>query len=54
MALALEGSLLARHSSPALADAFMATRFDRDGGTAFGTLPSGADPFTIAERAPLA
>jgi putative acyl-CoA dehydrogenase len=54
MAVTLEGSLLARHSSPALADAFMTSRLDGDGGSVFGTLPSGANTFAIAERAPQA
>jgi len=54
MAVTLEGSLLARHSSPALADAFMTSRLDGDGGLVFGTLPSGANTFAIAERAPRA
>jgi putative acyl-CoA dehydrogenase len=38
-ALALQASLLLRHSSSALADAFCASRLGGDGGYAFGTLP---------------
>lgn len=51
MALILQGSLLLRHSAPAVADAFCASRLDRDWGVAFGTLPSGLDTATILERA---
>ncbi|HUS61355.1 MAG TPA: acyl-CoA dehydrogenase family protein, partial [Acidimicrobiales bacterium] len=51
MALALQGCLLLRHAHPALAEAFVATRLDRDWGGAFGTLPSGMDTPTIVERA---
>jgi putative acyl-CoA dehydrogenase len=54
MAVTLEGSLLVRHSSAPLADAFMTSRLDGDGGMAFGTLPSGTNTFAVAERAPLA
>jgi putative acyl-CoA dehydrogenase len=43
LALALQGSLLVRHSPPAVADAFCASRLGNDGGRAFGTLPAGAD-----------
>ena len=51
LALALQGSLLVRHSPPAVADAFCAARLAREGGRAFGTLPSGLDARTIVERA---
>lgn len=54
LAVTLEGSLLARHSSGAVADAFIATRLDGDGGYAFGTLPAAAGTFAVAERAPRA
>ena len=54
MALTLEGSLLARVSSGALADAFITSRLDGDAGQAFGTLPAGANTFAIADRAPRA
>ena len=43
MALALQASLLLRHSPPAVADAFCATRLAGDWGHAFGTLPDGLD-----------
>lgn len=42
VALALQASLLVRFSPPALADAFCASRLDRNSGRAFGTLPRGA------------
>ncbi|HJX83088.1 MAG TPA: isovaleryl-CoA dehydrogenase [Candidatus Angelobacter sp.] len=42
-ALALQASLLMRHSSNAIADAFCASRLSPDGGRAFGTLPGTAD-----------
>ncbi len=43
LALALQGSLLARHSIPAVADAFCATRLAGDGFRCFGTLPPQVD-----------
>ena len=43
MALALQASLLIRHSDAAVADAFCAARLDGDHGLAFGTLPAGVD-----------
>jgi putative acyl-CoA dehydrogenase len=51
MALALQGSLLLRHSDEAVADAFCASRLDRDWGVAFGTLPRGARADAIVDRA---
>jgi putative acyl-CoA dehydrogenase len=51
MALVLQGSLVLRHAHPAVADAFCASRLDRDAGLAFGTLPRGIDVKTIVERA---
>lgn len=51
MALVLQGSLLVRHSHPAVADAFCASRLDGEWGHAFGTLPAGADLTSILERA---
>jgi putative acyl-CoA dehydrogenase len=51
MALALQASLLVRHSSPAVSDAFCATRLDGDWGHAFGTLPRGLDTEAIVGRA---
>ncbi len=41
MALCLEGSLLVRNAPAAVADAFCASRLDRDGGLEYGTLPAG-------------
>lgn len=51
MAMALQASLLVRHSSSAVADAFCATRLDGDWGRAFGTLPGGLDTQAIVDRA---
>jgi putative acyl-CoA dehydrogenase len=51
LAVALQGSLLVRHAPPAVADAFCASRCDRAGGRAYGTLPSGVDAAAIVERA---
>ncbi|MET8679345.1 acyl-CoA dehydrogenase family protein [Streptomyces sp. NPDC004647] len=51
MALVLQGSLLVRHSDPAVADAFCASRLGGDWGNAFGTLPGGTDLGPILERA---
>ncbi|MFG2194111.1 acyl-CoA dehydrogenase family protein [Streptomyces sp. NPDC048639] len=51
MALVLQGSLLVRHSHPAVADAFCASRLGGDWGNAFGTLPTGTDLGPILERA---
>jgi putative acyl-CoA dehydrogenase len=50
MALALQASLLLRHSTPAVADAFCATRLSGDWGRAFGTMPAGLDERAIVER----
>ncbi|QCI69475.1 acyl-CoA dehydrogenase [Phreatobacter stygius] len=54
MAFALQASLLLRHSTPAVADAFCATRLDGDWGQAFGTMPSGLDSQSIIDRARIA
>jgi putative acyl-CoA dehydrogenase len=52
MALTLQGSLLARHGHPAVAEAFLASRFGEDRlGLTFGTLPTGLDLAPIIERA---
>jgi len=51
MALALQASLLIRHSPAAVADAFCATRLDGDGGAAYGGLPAGIDRRALVERA---
>jgi putative acyl-CoA dehydrogenase len=50
-ALVLQGALLLRHAPGAVADAFCASRLDRDWGGALGTLPSGLDLGPILERA---
>jgi putative acyl-CoA dehydrogenase len=51
LALALQGSLLVRHSTPAVADAFCATRLAGDWGRTFGTLPTAVDVAAIVSRA---
>ncbi|MEV6316568.1 acyl-CoA dehydrogenase family protein [Streptomyces sp. NPDC051776] len=51
IALVLQGSLLVRHSHPAVADAFCASRLGGDWGNAFGTLPAGTDLGPVLERA---
>jgi putative acyl-CoA dehydrogenase len=43
MALCLQGSLLARHAAPAVADAFCASRLGGEGRLEYGTLPAGSD-----------
>ncbi len=52
MAIALQASLLIRHSPQALADAFCATRLEGDG-SVYGALPAGLDQRAIVERASL-
>jgi putative acyl-CoA dehydrogenase len=54
MAFALQGSLLVRYSTPAVTDAFCATRLDGDWGRAFGTMPQGLDTQAIVDRARIA
>ena len=49
--LALQGALLVRHGHPAVAEAFLASRFGGQWGGAFGTLPAGLDLGPIIERA---
>ncbi|KUL54911.1 DNA alkylation response protein [Streptomyces sp. NRRL F-4489] len=51
LALVLQGSLLVRYSTPAVADAFCASRLDGEWGHAFGTLPPGADLTGVLARA---
>ncbi len=51
LALAIQGALLLQHGDPAVADAFVASRLDRDAGLAFGTLPDGLDLQPILDRA---
>jgi putative acyl-CoA dehydrogenase len=51
LALSLQASLLVRHAPAAVADAFCASRLERDGGRVYGTLPAGVDAKAIIERA---
>ncbi len=51
LVLALQAALLIKHSPPAVADAFCASRLAGEAGNVFGTLPSGLDQRAIAERA---
>lgn len=51
MAVALQASLLVRHSASTVAEAFCATRLGGDWGQAFGTLPRGLDTQAIVDRA---
>ncbi|MFC9688456.1 acyl-CoA dehydrogenase family protein [Kribbella sp. NPDC056951] len=50
MALCLQGSLLVRYSTPAVADAFVASRLAGDWGGVFGTLPRTTPFREIVER----
>jgi putative acyl-CoA dehydrogenase len=43
LALALQAALVVRHSSPAVAEAFIASRLAGQHGRTFGTLPAGVD-----------
>ena len=51
LAVALQASLLVRHSPPAVADAFCASRLGGEAGRVYGTLPRGVDAQAIIERA---
>ncbi len=51
MALAMQASLLLRHSDSAVADAFCASRLESGGGLNYGNLPSGTDAAAIIKRA---
>jgi putative acyl-CoA dehydrogenase len=51
LALALQGSLLVRHSPASVAEAFCATRLAGSWGRSFGTLPKGVDTQAILARA---
>ena len=51
MAMVFQGSQLIQHGPAAVADAFCASRLDRDWGDAFGTLPTGLDLQPILDRA---
>ena len=50
MALCLQASLLVRHSTPEVADAFVASRLANDWGGVFGTLPRTTPFATIVDR----
>ena len=50
MAVCLQASLLVRHSTPEVADAFVASRLADDWGGVFGTLPSTTPFQAIVER----
>jgi putative acyl-CoA dehydrogenase len=54
LALALQASLLARHATAEVVDAFCVSRLGADGGRAYGTLPARLDLAGIAARAALA
>ncbi|HEY1521665.1 MAG TPA: acyl-CoA dehydrogenase family protein [Solirubrobacteraceae bacterium] len=51
LALGLQGSLVVRHSPPAVADAFCASRLAGEGGRVYGTLPPGVQAQEIIDRA---
>ncbi|MGE4424893.1 MAG: acyl-CoA dehydrogenase family protein [Solirubrobacteraceae bacterium] len=51
LAVGLQGSLLVRHSVPAVADAFCAARLAGQGGRVYGTLPTTVDARTVVDRA---
>lgn len=50
MALTFQGAQLVMHGNSAVADAFCASRLDRDWGIAFGTLPVGVDTSAVLGR----
>jgi putative acyl-CoA dehydrogenase len=50
LALALQGSLMVRHSPAEVADAFCASRLAGEGGRAYGTLPARLDHAAIIDR----
>ncbi len=51
IALVLQASLLLRHASPAVADAFLSSRLEREHRGAFGELSSRVDLHAVVERA---
>ena len=51
LALVLQASLLVQHAPAVVADAFVRTRIEGDGGLLYGTLPPGVDTAAILERA---
>ena len=54
LALVLQASLFVQHLPPAMADAFLASRFGSGWGRAFGTLPEGLDLEGIINRVDVA
>ena len=53
LALAMQASLMKRHSAAAASEAFCMSRLDASGGRAFGTLPAGTDAAALMRRAAL-
>ena len=51
LALVLQASLLVQHAPAVVADAFVRTRIEGDGGLLYGALPPGVDTAAILERA---
>ena len=51
LALAMQASLLLRHSDKHVADAFCAARLENHGGLNYGNLPTGTHPAAIIKRA---
>jgi putative acyl-CoA dehydrogenase len=51
LVLALQGALLIKHATAAVADAFCASRLDGEAGGAFGTLPADVDAGLLARQA---
>ncbi|GAA1759161.1 acyl-CoA dehydrogenase family protein [Agromyces humatus] len=51
LALVLQASLLVQHAPAAVADAFVRTRLEGDGGLLYGALPPGVDTSAILARA---
>jgi putative acyl-CoA dehydrogenase len=51
LALVLQASLLVRHGAPAVADAFLSSRLEREHGGAFGDLPPRVDLRAVLDRA---
>ena len=51
IAVALAGALMVQHAAPVVADAYCASRLDRFGGGALGTLPQGAGCAEIIAQA---
>ena len=49
LALALQAKLMIQHGSPAIAEAFLASRLRNDHGYTFGTLPTAVDLQAVAE-----